>query len=378
MTQQTFGTTNFQFVRLPIFWLVKVSQVTLIATVISTMSLTNFGWSNSNRAFAQIPKIDSQEGSISTSAKNAPLPPTSSQTSSKSNQAAIEDEKPIYPVAETLIRANGLDDNPWRIKVEEDDDGNAYASDINQVTIFKGLLDKVYGDEAAIAFIIGHEIAHNTQRHLYMRTSFVANLKKQLLAEADAEIQSLITEEKRKFTANKNINRRGKTLCQRQDNTKKISTSATEYLVLNCQGQPDTDKIELRKQEIIAEKQLLFESAVKKLIRKQEFEADKLGYIYMVRAGYNPEGALRVLNLMTRLPYDDPDDSTHPSFIDRINAIKELMKKYPASTLVAEGAIRLRQNPKPLTFDVSTDGESLRINSRFGSQQTQRQVGDQD
>ena len=371
MTQQTLDTTNFQLVRLPIFWLVKVSKVTLVATVIGTMSLTNFGWSNSNRTFAQTPKIDSQEGSISTSAN-------ASQTSSKLNQTAIEDEKPIYPIAEMLIRANGLDDNPWRIKVEEEDDGNAYASDINQVTISKGLLDKVYGDEAAIAFIIGHEIAHNTQRHMYIRTAFEAKLNKQLLAEANAEVNNLIVEEKQKFSTNKNINRRRKTLCQRQDNTKKTSTSATEYLLINCQGQPDNEKIELVKQYIIAEKQPVVESAIKKLSRQQEFEADKLGYTYMIRAGYNPEGALRVLNLMTRLPYHDADDSTHPSFIDRIIAMKELMKKYPASTLADEGAIRLRQNPKPLTFDVSTDGESLRINSKFASQQTQHQADNRD
>ncbi|MBD2776443.1 M48 family metallopeptidase [Iningainema tapete] len=298
-------------------------------------------------------------------------PPSSipNQTSSKSNLLAIEDEKPIYPVAEKLIRANGLDDYPWRIKVEEDDDDNAHASNINQVTISKGLLDKLYGDEAGIAFIIGHEIAHNTQRHTYMRTAFEDKLSKQLLVEANAEVQNLIAEEKRKFSANKNISR-GK-MCRRPAVVKKTSVSATEYRVLNCQGQLDTDKIERVKLQIFAKKQQEFESAIKKLSRQQEFEADALGYMYMVRAGYDPEGALRVLNLMTRLPYHDADDSTHPSFIDRINAIKELMKKYPVSTLVAEGAIRLRQNPQPLTFDVSNDGESLRINSRFGSQQTQ-------
>jgi predicted Zn-dependent protease len=109
------------------------------------------------------------------------------------------------------------------------------------------------------------------------------------------------------------------------------------------------------------------EKTIKKLSRNQELEADKLAYIYMVRAGYDPEGALRILNLMTRLPYFDADDSTHPSIIDRINAIKSLQKKYLPSNLLLEGAIRLRRNPTPLTFDVSNDGESLRINSRFVS-----------
>ncbi|MBD2775243.1 M48 family metalloprotease [Iningainema sp. BLCCT55] len=331
------------------------------------MSFTNISWGDSNRASAQVPEINNQD-SISSSTKNA-LSPISVQILSKSNPAVIEDEKSIYPIAEKLIRANGIDEHPWRIKVEDVYDDNAFASDLNQVTIFSGLLDKLHGDEAAIAFLLGHEIAHNTQRHTYTRTAFEAKLNKTVQVEADAKVQNLITEEKRKFSAKKKTSR--EKICQRQAQTKKTSTFATEYLVLNCQGQPDTDKVERLKQQIFDDKQQEIESTIKKLSRQQEFEADAFGYMYMVRAGYDPEGALRVLNLMTRLPYYDADDSTHPSFIDRINAIKELMKKYPPSTLVAEGAIRLRQNPNPLTFDVSNDGESLRINSRFGSQQTQ-------
>jgi beta-barrel assembly-enhancing protease len=296
-----------------------------------------------------------------------PIPAATQAPSS--DQTAIDDEKPIYPIAEKIIRANGLDENPWRLKVEDEYDDNANARDVNQIVLLKGLLDKVDGDEAAIAFILGHEIAHHTQKHIYSYTAYAAKLNKQLQVEVDATVENIIATETKKFEISRNTKRRRKNLCQNQDIAKKTSLSAIpKYLALDCQGKPDSNKIELIKQQIIADKEPEMYSQIKKLSRQQEYEADKFGYIYMVRAGYSPEGALRVLNLMTRLPHHDTDDSTHPSFIDRLNAIKEFMNKYPAPNLVAEGSIRLGLNPKPLTYDVSKDGESLRINSRFGSQ----------
>jgi hypothetical protein len=72
---------------------------------------------------------------------SAPPSPDPIETLSKLNLAAIEDEKQIYPIAEKLIRANGLDDYPWRIKVEEEYHDNAYATNINQVAIFKRTRD---------------------------------------------------------------------------------------------------------------------------------------------------------------------------------------------------------------------------------------------
>jgi predicted Zn-dependent protease len=292
--------------------------------------------------------------------------PTETQSSS-TKQADIEDEKPIYPIAEKIIRANKLDDNPWRLKVENEYTDNAHATDVNQIVLLKGLLDKLEGDDAAIAFVLGHEMAHHTQKHIYSYTAYAAKLSKQLQAEVDAKVQSIVATETKKFETARNTKRRNKSLCN-QDIAKKPSLSAApEYLALNCQGKPDTDKIERLKQQITAEKEPAFSSQIKKLSRQQEYEADKFGYIYMVRAGYSPEGALRVLELMSRLPYQDGDNNTHPSFPDRLDAIKKLMNEYPASSLVAEGSIRLRLNPQPLTYDISKDGESLRINSRFGS-----------
>lgn len=63
--------------------------------------------------------------------------PTATQTPSKSNETAIDDEKPIYSIAEKIIRANGLDENPWRLKVDNEYDDKASARDVNQIRTFE-------------------------------------------------------------------------------------------------------------------------------------------------------------------------------------------------------------------------------------------------
>lgn len=43
---------------------------------------------------------------------------------------------------------------------------NAFAFDVKLVTIYDGLLDKINGDDAALALSIGDELAHKNKRHL--------------------------------------------------------------------------------------------------------------------------------------------------------------------------------------------------------------------
>jgi predicted Zn-dependent protease len=86
----------------------------------------------------------------------------------------------------------------------------------------------------------------------------------------------------------------------------------------------------------------------------------------MARAGYDPKGSFRVMNVLGRSSGAEIKNDTHPLTSERIQALNNLMKQYPYQTLAAEGAAKLRSR-KPLTFDISKDGMSLLINSRFGS-----------
>ena len=274
----------------------------------------------------------------------------------------------VARVTEKVIRANGLDENTWRIVVVNKYHDNAFATDTNLVAIYSGLLEKIRGDDAALAFVIGHELAHHTKRHIATGVSLNAEVKRKLDAEAEAEIEELIAKEKKKYRNARNAQRGVGVVCgiTKVCRKKSVNLAALGILLLTNEGQPDTRKIAQKKKEIIARKEQEYLNKSGEISHKHEFEADKFGYIYMARAGYDPKGALRVMNVLGRTPGAEMKNGTHPLISKRVEALNDLMKEYPSQPLASEGATKLRSR-KPLTFDISKDGMSLLINSRFGS-----------
>ncbi|MDD3877038.1 MAG: M48 family metallopeptidase [Bacteroidales bacterium] len=63
--------------------------------------------------------------------------------------------------------------------------------------------------------------------------------------------------------------------------------------------------------------------------RQHEYEADKLGMVFMALAGYDPEHALRFWQRMSQInaPKLPEFVSTHPSDVNRINEIQAFMPK---------------------------------------------------
>ena len=260
------------------------------------------------------------------------LPSLSTTTNSSTSTLRVEPKKNnlqwFYSVAERVIRANGLDDYPWHFQISDEYDPNAYADELNKIIIYKGLLDQIHGDDASLAFIISHELAHHTQHHFAQQEEAEANLKEKLLKEAESEI----VQEWRK--------------------SKTPLSPATKDVI---------------KQRIIIQKKQEFERTMQALSRQHEFQADEIGYTYMVKAGYEINAGLRVLNLFLRLPSDYLENSSHPPTKQRINALNQVMNKYLWFSLWIEGNERLKNNPQSLKLDISEDGVSLRINSRFVS-----------
>ncbi|MEM7726735.1 MAG: M48 family metallopeptidase [Cyanobacteria bacterium P01_A01_bin.45] len=299
----------------------------------------------------------------------------SQQTVSSSNETLQkilknEDWKAVARVAEKVIRANGLDEYPWRMLVVDRYRNAAYASDINLVTIYSGLIEKIRGDDAALAFIIGHELAHHTKKHASARTYLSRQTRKKLQAEAEAEVEKLIAKEKQKYkkaiSSCAKIENSGEFSEVCQKNRIVDSDVYRELSFLDNQGKIDPKKVEKKKREIFRQKRQAFEGKLLKGRQLREFEADRVGYIYMVKAGYDPQGALRALDLLARNRVPEPENRTHPVPSDRIEAVKRLMKRRSSIKLALNGAARLDRT-KPLTFDMSKDGKSLLINSRFGS-----------
>jgi predicted Zn-dependent protease len=208
------------------------------------------------------------------------------------------------------------------------------------IGVFSGMMDSFNGDNSALACVIAHEQAHHIRRHIAVGT---------------AQGQAITAQ-------------RQQELDQKQREIRDSSTGAQIGLgALGLGGwgglvQADAQR---RAAKAAAEKEQQRKSELAAIARKQELEADEAAYIYMARAGFDPQGCMRMFEVLSRTAGAEMD-TDHPSVPSRISAMQDLMAKTPATTLSVEGRTNLART-QPLAYGMSTDGQSLRINSSIGS-----------
>jgi predicted Zn-dependent protease len=192
----------------------------------------------------------------------------------------------IDRVGERIAAAADKPEYDWEfILIEDDKMVNAFALPGGKVAFYSGILP-VCEDEAGIAVVMGHEVAHALARHGAERMSqgMVAGLIGSVLQAA---------------VSNK--------------------TPEAQRSILNGYGYAATIGVMLP------------------FSRKHESEADYIGLILMAKAGYNPEEAIRFWEKMSRLSSGQkPPEffSTHPHDEKRIQALKDALPeamKYYAS-----------------------------------------------
>lgn len=168
-------------------------------------------------------------------------------------------------------RAEGFQ---WEFNVVQENTVNAWCMPGGKVVVYTGILP-VTQDEASLAVVMGHEIAHAIARHGNERMS--QGLALQLGGMA-------------------------------------ISVALSEKPAL-------TQNIFLQSYGIGSQLGVLAYS------RNHETEADKLGLVFMAMAGYNPEAAIGFWERMSAGGGQAPPEilSTHPSDETRITALKEFM-----------------------------------------------------
>ncbi len=191
-----------------------------------------------------------------------------------STNAALRDR--VARVGYRLVEASGRSDLDWQFEVIEDDATiNAWALPGGKVAVYTGILKLTEGDDALLATVMGHEIAHVTIRHgaeritTQLGINIVAAGLQAALAERDPETVTLV-----------------------------MSAFGVGTKVAG---------------------QLPFE-------RYQESEADREGLRYMARAGYHPGKAIEFWKKMSELSTgDSPPEflSTHPSYQTRIENLTE-------------------------------------------------------
>lgn len=270
----------------------------------------------------------------------------------------------VYRIIDRISRANGLDRTPWRVRTIQEYNVNAFATEINLIALYTGLMDQLAGDASGIACVVGHEMAHHTQRHTAMGKIAQAELIEQYRREAESAAQKELNAAKSEASGAA----LGGALLQGVGSLLGGWGGAAGGMVGSTMGRSAQDRMAASQQKVqamVARKEKELAETIAENDRKQEFEADRYGYQYMTRAGFDPEGCLRLMEVFGRTPGAE-FDTTHPATRKRIEQLKSLMQEYPAQQLAQEGQ-RALGGSRPLSYSLSEDGTSLRVNSRHGA-----------
>lgn len=187
----------------------------------------------------------------------------------------------IRAAVEQYLRESGeeerLENFDWEFSLVESDQKNAFAMPGGKVVIYEGIAQLVDGDEAKLATVMSHEIAHVIAEHGNERMS------QQLVTQlGGAALGTALNEQ----------------------------SEMTQQLFMAAYGVGTQVGVLLP------------------YSRKQESEADKLGLIFMAMAGYNPENAIEFWNKMSEQSAEgSPPEflSTHPGHETRIKDIQRFM-----------------------------------------------------
>jgi predicted Zn-dependent protease len=276
----------------------------------------------------------------------------------------------LYRIVERIARANGLDGSPWRVQIVPTYDNDAFAAQPNLVAVHRGLLDQLAGDSSAIACIVGREMGHSVKQHIALGEEQRAAQQAQLAEQFNQRLQA--TSQEMANRANSAARTRGVvgTLGGFLGLLGPIGAIGGSVLGgvggAITQGAADdpADAIEQQMTEYYDQVAQL-DARLTAAAQQQEKEADEAGYLYATQAGFEPQGCLRAMAVLERIPGAEPDPD-QPGMPDRITAMQQLMNESPATTLVANGNANLAATQPLFYDDLSRDGTSLRVSSRSG------------
>lgn len=184
----------------------------------------------------------------------------------------------IAKAVETFLKNNGasseIQNYAWEFKLVKDNSINAFAMPGGKVVVYSGLLP-VTQNEASLAVVIGHEIGHVVAKHAHERIS------QQLALQAGSELAGEL-----------------------------LGGVAATQIGQTVFG-------------LGAQMGVMLPYA-----RKQEYEADQLGLIFMAMAGYDP---LVAIPFWTRMAQSSQGGkipeflSTHPTDAKRISNMEKIL-----------------------------------------------------
>lgn len=186
--------------------------------------------------------------------------------------------KNISTAVENYLRSNGLASEivnfSWEFNLVKDPSKNAFCMPGGKVVVYEGILP-VTKTEAGLAVVMGHEIAHAVAKHSSER------LSQEMLAQFGAQLTDLLITNKSEVT--------------------RAGINALYGLGMQV-------------------------GVLLPYSRKQEYEADRLGLIFLAMAGYDPNEAISFWERMSAESTNTIEFlSTHPSDAERLAKMKEYL-----------------------------------------------------
>jgi metalloendopeptidase OMA1, mitochondrial len=187
----------------------------------------------------------------------------------------------VQRVAERVCKAADEVDRTgfkWEVKVLDKPEPNAFCLPGGKIVVNEGIAS-LAKNEAGLAAIIGHETAHATARHGAER------LSQKLLLDGALSV--------------------GKEVIRKEDGT----IDQRGRLILGALGLGGTVGVILP------------------YSRVHEFEADRIGQLYMAKAGYDPEESVRLWDRLGKIkkPPIPVWLSTHPTDDERVAKLRETL-----------------------------------------------------
>lgn len=183
----------------------------------------------------------------------------------------------VKRVVSRVAKATGTAgrDFDWQVSLIQDRQINAFCLPGGKIVVYTGIIP-VAENEAALATVLGHEMAHATSRHGAQRI-FEQNLAQTAITGVAASLSDMDYDKQRAVMG--------------------ALGAGAQFGVLMP------------------------------FSRKHESEADHIGLIYMARGGYDPQESVRFWKRMENAGQSQPPEflSTHPSHGTRIQQLEEWM-----------------------------------------------------
>lgn len=241
----------------------------------------------------------------------------------------------MYRVVERLARANKFDTHSWQILCLKDSLSNKEntRNQMNNLITFSPELSGNYSGEISVmAFIAAREMAHSSSGN-YLKI-------KQLLEERNNKLKEITVEP-----------------IKTKQKLSPYTSSVLNYYLIR-QNNENVKESENKVKEV--EKNFLKEQ------RKMEQDADKKALIYMIKAGFDPNAAIKAINspaMEDSFIYKGICDSQFNQ--ERTLQIKNFIKTADINSLKSEGKKNIAAT-KPLLYS-KIDKKSLIIKSGCGS-----------